>query len=357
MNSQNSNSSGVAGKSANVEGSAVDTRENFKGAAFMVLSQAAFVFNDALMKLASSDLSLFQTIFLRGLFTTFFLGLIAWRTGVLFRPLPVSDRKILVLRIIGEVGATLCYLTALFNMPIANSTAILQALPLAVTLGAALFLGEAVGWRRYSAIVVGFIGVMIIVRPGAEGFNAYSFWALAAVVFIVLRDLVTKKISNDVPSISVALLTSIALTLTAAVLLPLSGWQSVQAISLSYLTGAGCFVMIGYLSVIVAMRRGETSFVSPFRYTILLWAILLGVFVFGELPDFWTIVGSIILVITGGYTFYRESKLKKRAEAQKAVARDAETETQGNLSEGDDDQGIWPEKTKNLEKAEELINR
>ncbi|WP_085899622.1 DMT family transporter [Kiloniella majae] len=357
MNPQNSNPSGSVGASANSGNTEVTAAENFKGAAFMVLSQATFVFNDALMKLASTDLSLFQTIFLRGLFTTFFLGLIAWRAGALFRPLPVADRKILALRVIGEVGATLCYLTALFHMPIANSTAILQALPLAVTLGAALFLGETVGWRRYSAIAVGFIGVMIIVRPGADGFNAYSFWALAAVVFIVLRDLVTKKISNDVPSIYVALLTSISLTLTAAILLPATGWQPVQAVSLGYLTGAGCFLMIGYLSVIAAMRMGETSFVSPFRYTILLWAILLGVFVFGELPDFWTIVGSIILVITGGYTFYRENKLKKRADAQKAATLRAETETQGDFPEGKDDQGIWPEKTKDLEKAEELINR
>ena len=339
--------SGNSGASAQVEGSAVDPRENFKGAAFMVVSQAAFVFNDALMKLASADLSLFQTIFLRGIFTTLFLGAIAWRTKALFRTVSVADRKILAFRIFGEVGATLCYLTALFNMPIANSTAILQALPLAVTLGAALFLGEAVGWRRYSAIAVGFIGVLIIVRPGAEGFNAYSFWALAAVVFIVLRDLATKKVSNAVPSIYVALLTSVFLTLTAGILLPTSGWQPVQLISVGYLIGAGCFVMVGYLSVIVAMRRGETSFVSPFRYTILLWAILLGIVVFGDIPDFWTIVGSIILVITGVYTFYRENKLKKRAQKEYAI----------NSSNDGTDETIWPEKIKDLEKAEEMINR
>ena len=198
---------------------------------------------------------------------------------------------------------------------------------------------------------IAFIGVLIIVRPGAEGFNAYSFWALAAVVFIVMRDLATKKVSNAVPSIYVALLTSIFLTLTAGVLLPTSGWQPVQAISLGYLTGAGCFVMVGYLSVIIAMRRGETAFVSPFRYTILLWAILLGIVVFGDIPDFWTIVGSIILVITGVYTFYRENKLKKRAEAQGGQ------DTKSPQDDDDAEQTIWPEKIKDLEKAEELINR
>ncbi|MFD2205919.1 DMT family transporter [Kiloniella antarctica] len=337
------------------QNSGISSAENFKGAALMALSQAAFVFNDAFMKLASADLSLFQTIFLRGLFTTFFLGLIALKImggpRALVRPLSKPDRKILSLRVVGEVGATLCYLTALFNMPIANSTAILQALPLAVTLGAALFLGETVGWRRYSAIAVGFIGVLIIVRPGAEGFNAYSFWALAAVVFIVLRDLVTKKISNEIPSIYVALLTSIALTVTAGVLLPTSGWQAVEIKPIGYLTGAGCLLMVGYLSVIAAMRTGEISFVSPFRYTILIWAILLGFFVFGDLPDKWTIIGSLILVATGGYTFYREHKLNKCL-ASEQLHHD--TVDLGDL-------GDWPEKTTKLEteleKAEELSNR
>ncbi len=330
--------------SVSTNSSGISSSENFKGAALMVLSQAMFVFNDAFMKLASVDLSLFQTIFLRGLFTTFFLGVLAWRADALFRPLSKPDRKVLSLRVVGEVGATLCYLTALFNMPIANSTAILQALPLAVTLGAALFLGETVGWRRYSAIAVGFIGVMIIVRPGAEGFNAYSFWALAAVVFIVLRDLVTKKVSDEVPSIYVALLTSIALTFTAGVLLPTTGWQPVEIKSIGYLTGAGCLLMVGYLSVIAAMRTGEISFVSPFRYTILIWAILLGFFVFGDLPDKWTIIGSLILVATGGYTFYREHKLNKRLASEQ-------------LHHDTVYLGDWPEKTTELEQAEELTNR
>ena len=115
-----------------------------------------------------------------------------------FRP-GRRDRRLIGLRCLAEIGGTVCFLTALFHMPIANASAILQSLPLAVTLGAAIFFGEPVGWRRYVAIAIGFVGVLIIVRPGSEGFNAYALWAVAAIVFIVTRDLSTRRLSPDVP--------------------------------------------------------------------------------------------------------------------------------------------------------------
>ena len=194
--------------------------DNFRGAALMMASMAAYVLNDTLVILVSDSLSIFQVMFLRGLLATTLLGLISWYRKAIFPPLKSADWRLMTYRQVGEVGATLCYLTALFNMPLANATAILQALPLAVTLAAAVFLGEPVGWRRYLAILVGFAGVLIIVRPGSEGFNAYSLWALAAVVFIVLRDLSTRRLSAHVPSIFVALLASVVITITGAVLSP-----------------------------------------------------------------------------------------------------------------------------------------
>lgn len=159
--------------------------ENFHGAAFMSLSMAAFVLNDTLIKLAADHLNLFQVMFLRGLFTTTMIAAIAYYKGASFKAVPRSDWKTLGLRLFGELGATCCFLMALFNMPLANATAILQSLPLAVTLGAAVFLKEAVGWRRYMAIIVGFMGILIIVRPGSDGFNEYSIWAIGAVIFVV----------------------------------------------------------------------------------------------------------------------------------------------------------------------------
>ncbi len=289
----------------------VKLSDNFRGAALMTASMAGYVFNDALVKLVSENLGLYQIMLLRGLFTTVLLGLIAWRMKVLLPKLTIRDWRLLALRMIGEVGGTLCFLTALFNMPIANASAILQALPLAVTLAAAVFMGQAVGWRRFSAIAIGFAGVMIIVRPGAEGFNPYSLWALAAVMFVVLRDLVTHRMSAQMPSIFVALLTSISIMLTGVVLAPTATWQPVGVAELRLLGGAAMFLVFGYVFGVMTMRVGEISFVSPFRYSALIWAIILGVVVFGDVPDTWTLLGSAIVVLMGIFTFYRERKAER----------------------------------------------
>ncbi len=287
--------------------------DNFRGAALMAAAMAAFVLNDMMMKLASDQLSLFQAIFLRGIFATMLMGVMAWHRKVLFCRVSIADRKILLWRLVGEIGGTLCFLTALFNMPIANATAILQALPLAVTLGAALFLREPVGWRRYLAITIGFAGILIIVRPGSDGFNEYSFWALTAVGFIVLRDLTTRRLSTQVPSLFVAFLTSISITIAGAALSPAMEWRPVTEGSLMLLAVAALFIFFGYLFSVMTMRVGEIGFVSPFRYTNLIWAILIGIFVFGDIPDFWTLTGSSIVIGMGLYTFHRERKLRRMA--------------------------------------------
>ena len=223
----------------------------------------------------------------------------------------------ILLRAVGEIGGTLCFLTALFNMPIANATAILQALPLAVTLAAALFLGEAVGWRRYTAISLGFAGVLMIVRPGGEGFNAYALWAVAAVGFIVLRDLSTRRLTPGVPSTFVALTSSLAITGVGGVMAFTEPWQPVTAGALALLAGAALFIFFGYLFAVMTMRVGEVSFVSPFRYTVLLWSIVLGVVLFAEIPDAWTLAGSLVVVGMGIYTFHRERQLLKAAHPQR----------------------------------------
>ncbi len=280
--------------------------DNIRGASLMAASMAAFVLNDALMKLASSEAPLFQALFLRGLITTALLGaLVLWRREFSLR-LPPGQRLILFLRLCGEVGATICFLTALFNMALANVTAILQVMPLAVTLGAAIFLREPVGWRRWSAIAVGFSGVLIIVRPGSEGFNEYSLLALLSVCFVVLRDLSTRRLDVKVPSTLVALLTSVAITAMGGLMTLQSDWQSLSDTTMVYLAGASCFLIFGYLFSVMTMRVGEISFVAPFRYTIMIWAILLGILVFGDYPDGWTLVGSAVVVLTGIYSFHRE---------------------------------------------------
>ena len=285
--------------------------DNIKGALLMAASMLAYVLNDTMVKMAADSLSLFQTVFLRGVITVLLLGLFAWHKKQLFCRIDRKDWWVVILRLAGEVGATLCFLTALFNMPLANATAIMQALPLAITLGAAVFLGEPVGWRRYGAIIAGFIGVLVIVRPGAEGFNEYSLWALGAVAFVVLRDLATSRLSEGVPSLFVSFLTAVIITIFGGALAPTMTWQPVPVPALAQLAGAAIFIIFGYQFSIMTMRVGEISFSSPFRYTVLIWAVLLGIFVFGDIPDLWTIIGSTIVVLAGIYTFYRERRVGK----------------------------------------------
>jgi len=285
-----------------------DYQNNMKGAFFMMASMAGFVLNDTMIKLASDELDLFQAVFVRGVIATSLLWVLAWHKGALkYRPTR-HDVKIIGWRTVAEIGSTFCFLTALFNMPLANATAILQSMPLAVTLAASLFLGHKVGWRRYLAITIGFIGVMIIVRPGTGGFNVYALWALASVAFITLRDLLSHKLAPSTPSIFVALFTAAAIMALAGIVTATQEWRTVTLETAGYLCAAAVFILVGYISAVTAMRHGDISFVSPFRYSILIWALVLGIFVFKEIPDAWTITGSAIVVGMGIFTFYRERK-------------------------------------------------
>jgi len=283
--------------------------DNMRGAVLMMGSMAAFTLNDTLMKSLAGDMPLLQALFLRGLPTSLFLGWLAWRAGA-FRRLPGwSDAGLIALRSGAEVAAAWLFLTALFNAPQANVTAILQALPLTVTLAAALFLGEPLGWRRLVAIAVGFAGVMLIVRPGLAGFTIWSLYALAAVVMVTLRDLAVRRMSDAVSSEAVAFAGAVGVAVAAGLGLWSGGagsWVPVDGGAAALLAGAALFVIGGYLFSVMVMRVGEIGFVAPFRYTSLLWAVVLGFLVFGELPDMLTLAGSAIVVATGIYSFRRE---------------------------------------------------
>ncbi len=296
--------------------------DNSRGALFMSICMAGFVLNDAMIKLVTQDISLFQAIFLRGILASLLIGGLAWWRRQLFYRVAPRDRKMLVLRIVGELGGTICYLSALMHIPIANATAILQALPLAVTLGAAVFLKEPVGWRRYTAIGIGFAGVMIIVRPGAEGFDAFALLAVLAVLFVTLRDLATRQLPVQVPSLFVAFCTAVTIMVFGAVMLPFTEWRPVATTNLVQLAVAAGSLFFGYVFSVSSMRVGEVAFVSPFRYTILIWAIILGVVIFGDMPDFWTLTGAAVIVATGIFTFYRERQMSRRLAMTAAVTAD-----------------------------------
>jgi drug/metabolite transporter (DMT)-like permease len=243
--------------------------------------------------------------------------MLAWHQGAL-RPLRTLFLKPVALRVAGEVLGTVTFLAAIVNLPLANTTAIFQALPLAVTLGAAVMFGEPVGWRRWLAIAAGFIGVLIIVRPGVEGFNQFLLVALISVFFCAVRDLATRRIPAQVPSLFITLVTTVTVTIAgAAIIVPLGGWTPPSSRALGLLALAAVLLLIGYQCVIMALRSGDISAVAPFRYSALLWAMLLGYLVFGEVPDAMMVTGAVIIVLSGLYAFYRE-RLRRRPVAADA---------------------------------------
>lgn len=281
---------------------------NMRGAAFMTLAMTSFTVNDAFFKLLGSDLPFFQILFLRSLAAAAILVLLAARAGAFRMALSRRDRWLVGLRTLAEIAAAYLFLTALVHMEIANVTAILQALPLTVTLGAALFLGEPVGWRRLLAIAVGFAGVYLIVRPGSDGFTIYSVYAVLAVLSVTVRDLAARRLSPEVPSLRVAAATALGVLCFAGAGAAGTDWQPMTSVHWLWLLGSVTMILGAYTMSVAAMRAGEIGFVAPFRYTSLLVALILGLLIFGDWPDGVTLLGAAIVVATGLFTLWRERR-------------------------------------------------
>jgi drug/metabolite transporter (DMT)-like permease len=286
--------------------------DNLRGALLMTGGMFAFTVNDAFMKSVSNEIPLFQAVLIRGAGAIICLTIMCRVMDQLHFNLPRRDWGLILLRTVGEVGGTYFFLTALFHMPIANVSAILQALPLAVSLAATLFLGEALGWRRFAAIATGFVGVVFIIQPGGADFSAYSVYALISVACITLRDLAVRRMSVQVPVVFVALIAAIGVTALGAIGSLFITWQTMSTTSVMQLGGATVCLIFGYIFSVSAMRSGEISFVAPFRYTSLLVALVLGMVVFDEWPNALTLIGASIVVVTGLFTLWRERQLRIR---------------------------------------------
>ena len=279
---------------------------------------AFFTFNDAVVKVLGQSLPIVEIILLRGAFTVVLIGaMITFTAGL--SAFSKLNKPIIWWRALCEVGATYCFLTGLIHVELANAAAILSALPLAVTIGSALFLNEKVGWRRWSAIAVGFIGVLLIVRPGLDAFNIYSINILGAVFFAAARDLVTKQASKDISSVSLTFATATAITISGAFATYFfAEYQPPTNTEWGWLFASALLLSVAYFFIVSAMRVGEVAIVAPFRYTNLLWAIALGIIIFGDKLDWMTLLGSAIVTATGIYTLYRERVRIQAAKKQAA---------------------------------------
>ena len=284
--------------------------ENTKGAFLISLAAACYVMSDIFMKFLSSEISMFQITFLRGLLVTFFLFSYCYISKASFFIKEWKDRFVIGIRSILEVIMTYTFLAALFNMNVANANAILQLIPLMVLLGSFAFLRQSPKTHEWIAVLVGCLGAVIIIRPGALDFNFYTIHALVAVFCLAARDLLTVRLNKKIPSNIVAFYSALMLTLASFLLSkePVHFGDLSNSLFILY---TAIFVSIGYIASVAAMRFGDVTFVSPFRYTALLWAMAMGFIFFQEIPKFTTLLGGLIIILAGTYIFYKSKGNRK----------------------------------------------
>jgi len=277
----------------------------------MIASMAAFAAADTLVKLTTSVISPAQVLYflISGALVIFFL--MACLQGERLRDTRALS-PILLLRYLAEVAGMVGMVMALAKIPISVVGAVTQATPLLATVGAVLFLQEKVGWRRWCSIVFGFIGVLLIVQPGAIGFDYQVLWAILAVVSLSVRDLTTRLVPEDMASTSLA-----TYTMTAA--LPFTvGWvyfngETLLPEQINWLVVIPMVVLgaIGYMLLIASIRIAEVSIVMPFRYTRIIFLLGVGVLVFQEKPDALMLIGATLIVVSGIYMMWREQLVKR----------------------------------------------
>ena len=284
---------------------------------FMVLAMGSFVANDTIVKLVGQSLPVGEIIMIRGAMAALILGLIcAWKG--LLPELPRIAQPSVLLRSLFDVIGTIAFVTALMHMQIANLTSVMQAVPLAVVLLSMVFLKEEVGWRRMTAIIGGFIGVLMIIKPSVASFNVYEPLALLIVLAVAIRDILTKRIPARIPIFVIAFGNACFVTLGGTALAMSQGVHLPEPWQLGLLALAACFLSSGYLCMVTTLRVGDISGTAPFRYSVMIFAILSGILVFGEFPDGIAIIGMGLIVVCGLYAARREAL---RAQALSDSAR------------------------------------
>ena len=284
------------------------SRDNLRGIGLMVIAMVGFTAADSFVKAASYDLPVGQILLLVGVFGGLIFALLTRAKGnaILARDFFLFP---VMLRNASEILGTLCYITALSKIDLSTASAIIQATPLAVTFGAVILLKERVHWRRWSAILVGFVGVLIILRPGGSSFDMASIWAVIGMFGLAMRDLATRLVPRDLPTLRLSTY-GISMLIPAGLFLMALG-QTPQQMSLmnwGQIISLVILSVAGYWAITAAMRIGDVSVVAPFRYTRILFALIVGAIVFGERPDMWTLVGVAITIAAGLYAFLRERR-------------------------------------------------
>ncbi len=273
---------------------------------FMVVATAIFVVSDTLIKLTARHMPTSEILVLRSLFSAVVtLGWMATTGGL--AELRFAFRLSLTLRGVFDGLVSITYILGLALLPLADCSAILLASPLMITALSGPWLGEHVGWRRWLAVIVGFCGMLLVLKPGSGAFSLAGLLVVVSTALVAVRDVYTRRIDRAVPSRMVLFVTLVMAALCGAALAPFERWvwpSSAETISLS---ASGLLVVVGHYLVIMAFRSGDVSVVSPFRYTIIIWSILSGMLVWGDRPDLIAIAGIALIILSGLYTLRSES--------------------------------------------------
>jgi drug/metabolite transporter (DMT)-like permease len=290
---------------ADLAGSAAQD-QTLRAGLYMVATTAFFVATDACIKFIGTSLPLGQIIGSVSFLSTIIILTVCAQQGILEKIAQIISPKVL-LRSLLEVMATFMFLAALMHMPLANISAIMQTVPLAVVVIAILFLGEKAGVRRLLPVAAGFLGVLFVVKPSFQSVSIYEVLALGTVGVVAIRELVTKRIPAHVPLLIVALANAVCVSLGGFAVGAVQGFQAVEMWQLALLCMAAMGLALGYVLIVLTVRLGELSATAPFRYAEVLFAIIAGIFVFNEYPDFLSYFGMILIVAAGLYAARHEA--------------------------------------------------
>lgn len=286
--------------------------DNLRGAAFMVFAMFCFAVEDALIKGLSTAMPPGQVIAV-----ICFGGMVSFLVWSLVRGIPLWHPDYLnhkvIMRSLCEVIGSCFFVSALALIPLTTASAVIQATPLVVAMGAAIFLGQEVGWRRWIAIIVGFIGVLIIIRPGMDGFVPATLLAVGGMLGLAARDLITRGLTVDLSGVQLGIHAFALVTLAGFMLVALQGQSPVMPQGDEWpLLALSIFIaMIAYLAIVAATRSGNAGIISSFRYSRMIFALMIGYLFFAEIPDAPTLIGATIVIASGIYTLWREARLRR----------------------------------------------
>ena len=291
------------------------TRAPLAGIACMVAGSALLTLNDGTVKWLSAEYPIGEIMALRGLFVFLPIALIARRRGGL-RALEIRNLGAQGARAALTMLSTVFYLTALAVMPIADTIALTFAGPLFLTMLVSPLLGERVGWRRWTAVVVGFMGVVVMVRPGSDSLQAMALLPICAALMGAIRDIITRRITSHAvraeSSVAILCFTTLVVILAGLFTLPF-GWRLPSPVDFGLLALSGCLIGSAHYLLIEAFRLAEAGLIAPFKYISIVWAVIFGYLVWGDVPDRWIVSGAILVIGSGLYIFHREAVSHTRA--------------------------------------------